>query len=124
MRLVCRCNPPRPDTREAEDTGALPQVRRAGRQFNGIQLLPPKRFFSIWLQVDPYYNLPPEQRAVQRLVEQFNADERLWKKLEPRRRARRKLRPRLSHTKLKELDLREFAKAKPPQDCIGQWVTP
>jgi len=57
-------------------------------------------------------------------VEQFSADERLWKKLEPRRRARRKLRPRLSHKKLKELDLQEFAKARPPQDCIGQCVTP
>jgi hypothetical protein len=87
-------------------------------------LLLPKRCFSIWLQVNPYYNLPPEQRAVQRLAEQFSADERLWKKLEPRRRARWKLRPRRSHKKLKELDLQEFAKARPPQDCIGQCVTP
>jgi len=28
--------------------------------------------------INPYYNLPPEQRATQRLVDQFNADERLW----------------------------------------------
>jgi hypothetical protein len=74
--------------------------------------------------MNPYYNLPPEQRATQRLVEQFNADERFWKKLEPKRRARRKLRPRLSRRKLKRLDLKEFAKARPPQDCIGQWVAP
>ena len=69
----------------------------------------------------PYYNLPPEQRMTQRLVDQFNTDERLWKKLEPRRRARRKLRPRLSKKKLKKLDLAEFAKARPPQDCVGKW---
>ena len=72
----------------------------------------------------PYYNLPPEQIATQRLVDLFNADERLWTKLGPKRRARRKLRPRLSRRKLKRLDLLEFAKAKPPQDCIGQWLQP
>ena len=59
-----------------------------------------------------------------KLVEQFSADERLWKKLEPRRRARRKLRPRRSPITLKKLDLAEFAKAKPPQDCISQWLAP
>jgi hypothetical protein len=72
--------------------------------------------------MNPYYNLPPEQRISQRLVDQFNADERLWKKLEPRRKARRKLRPRLSRKKLKKLALAEFSKARPPQDCIGQWI--
>lgn len=72
--------------------------------------------------MNPYYNLPPEQRRTQRLVEQFNADEQLWKKLEPMRRARRKLRPRPSRKKLKKIDLLEFAKARPPQDCIGEWV--
>ncbi len=60
--------------------------------------------------MNPYYNLPPGQRATQRLVDQFNADERLWKKLEPKRRARRKLQPGLSLRKLKKLDLLEFAK--------------
>ena len=74
--------------------------------------------------MNTYHNLPPEQRAAQRLVDEFNADERLWKKLEPRRRARRKLRPRLARKELRRLDLQEFAKAKPPPDCIGQWVTP
>jgi len=69
--------------------------------------------------MNPYYNLPPEQRFMQRLVDQFNADAGLWKKLEPRRRARRKLRPRLSRKKLKRLALEEFAKARPPQDCIS-----
>jgi len=28
--------------------------------------------------MNPYYNLPPEQRLTQRLVDQFNTDERLW----------------------------------------------
>jgi hypothetical protein len=58
------------------------------------------------------------------VARQFNADERLWKKLEPRRKARRKLRPRLSKKKLKKLDLAEFAKARLPQDCVGQWIEP
>jgi hypothetical protein len=30
--------------------------------------------------MNPYYNLPFEQRMTQRFVDQFNADERLWKK--------------------------------------------
>ena len=72
--------------------------------------------------MNAYFNLPPEQRATQRLVDQFNADARLWKKLEPRRRVRRKLLSRLSQKKLKELDLAEFAAARPPQECIGQWI--
>jgi hypothetical protein len=74
--------------------------------------------------MNPYYNLPPERRATQRLVDQFNADERLWEKLEPRRRARRKLLPCLSRKKRKKLDLQEFAMARPPQDCIGRWIEP
>ena len=72
--------------------------------------------------MNPYYNLPPEQRATQRLVDQFNADERLWKTLDPARRARRKTRPRLSRKQSKALDLLEFAKARPPQDCIGHQI--
>ncbi|HWW01738.1 MAG TPA: hypothetical protein VNZ64_18715 [Candidatus Acidoferrum sp.] len=72
--------------------------------------------------MNPYYNLPPEKRFTQRLVDQFNADERLWETLEPRRKARRKRRPRLSRKRLKKLGLAEFAKARPPQDCIGQWI--
>lgn len=69
-------------------------------------------------------NLPPEQRFTQRVVDQFDADERLWEKLETRRQLRRKLRPRLSKKKLKKLDLAEFAKAKLPQDCVGLWIKP
>ena len=72
--------------------------------------------------MNPYYNLPPEQQFTQRLVDQFNTDERLWRKLEPRRRLRRKLLPGLSKKKLKELDLAEFVKAKPPQECVGRCI--
>ena len=75
--------------------------------------------------MNPYYNLPPEQRVTQRMVDQDNADARLWNKLVPRRRARRKLLGGLlSRGNLKRLDLIEFAKARPPQDCIGQWIAP
>jgi hypothetical protein len=68
----------------------------------------------------PYSNLPPDQRPTQRSVDQFNADEQLWKKLEPKRAARRKSRQRLSPTKLKKLALQEFAQSSPLTDCIGQ----
>jgi hypothetical protein len=73
--------------------------------------------------MNPYYNLPPEQRFTQKLVDQFNADERLWKKLAPRRRARRKLLRRfLSKKQLKQLDLAGFSRKRPPQECVGQWI--
>jgi hypothetical protein len=75
--------------------------------------------------MNPHYNLRLEQRRTQRLVDQFNASELLWKKLEPRRRAHRKLLRRfVTRETLKQLDLSEFAKARPPQDCIGEWFEP
>jgi hypothetical protein len=74
--------------------------------------------------MNPYYNLPTEQRAIHRLVDQFNAAERLWEKLEPGRQARRKLRPWLSRKKLKALDLIEFEEARPLEDCIGRQLQP
>ena len=65
--------------------------------------------------MNPYYNLPPEQRVTQRMVDQYNADARRWNKLVPRRRARRRLLSRfLSRRMLKKLALLEFAKARPP----------
>jgi len=73
--------------------------------------------------MNPYYNLPPEQRFTQRLVDQFNTDERLWKKLAPRRRARRKLLKKLLPPKvLKEFDLLEFARERPPLECVRPWI--
>jgi hypothetical protein len=74
--------------------------------------------------MNSYYNLPSEQRFTQRFVDQFNSDERLWAKLATRREARRKLlEPVLSEDQLKELDLLEFERAKPPRDCIGYHIT-
>ena len=67
------------------------------------------------------YNIPPKQRRIQQLVAQFNADEELWSSLESNRRRRRKLHPRMSVKLKRQLDLLEFVKARPPQDCIGFW---
>jgi hypothetical protein len=67
------------------------------------------------------YNIPPKQGRIQQLVAQFNADEELWFSLETKRRRRRKLHPRMSGKLKRQLDLLEFARARPPQDCIGFW---
>jgi hypothetical protein len=75
--------------------------------------------------LSPYYNLPHEQRATQRLVDQNNADARLCKKLSPCRRAHRKLLRRfLSPKVLKDLDLIEFSRQRPTEDCIAQEIEP
>ena len=66
-----------------------------------------------------YYHLPPQQRRVQQLVAQFNADEQLWRSLETNRRRRRKLHPRMSAKLRRQLDLLEFANSRPLQDCVG-----
>jgi hypothetical protein len=69
-----------------------------------------------------YSNLPPDQRLTQKCVDQFNADERLWKQLASSRKLRRKLLRGWSKAKLKQLDLVEFSDARPPEDCIGKLV--
>ena len=69
----------------------------------------------------PYYHLPPEQRRVQQLVAQFNADEQLWRSLESKRRRLRKVRPRMPARLRHQLDLLEFANSRPLQDCVGQF---
>ena len=74
--------------------------------------------------MNQYDNLPPEQRRTQRLVDQFNTDERLWESLEIRRRVRRKARPRLSRRNHLALDLLEFARTRPVQDCIADEARP
>ena len=70
--------------------------------------------------MNPYYNLPPGQRWIQKLVAQFNADELLWRSLEGKRLLRRMLHPRIRAKRRKLLNLLDFAKARPPQDCIGE----
>ncbi|MBI5385879.1 MAG: hypothetical protein HZA90_14470 [Verrucomicrobia bacterium] len=71
-----------------------------------------------------YPNLPPEQRRLQGIVDRFNADARLWEKLAENRRRRRKRFPFLSEKTHKKLDLLEHAKARPPQDCVGELMAP
>jgi len=70
--------------------------------------------------MDLYYNLPSKQRQVQQLVTLFNTDEQLWENLKGKRRDRRMLFPCLSKKQQKQLDLLDFAKARPPQDCVGR----
>jgi len=64
-------------------------------------------------------NLPTDQQAVQALADQFNADEQLWKSLEPLRKLRQTLHPQMKSRKRKELDLLDFEKAQLPKDCVG-----
>jgi hypothetical protein len=71
--------------------------------------------------MNPYVNLPPSQRRTQRLVEQFNADERLWQSLAGKRKLRRNLHPKMATKRRKELDLLDFARLRPPQEVIGEW---
>lgn len=67
-----------------------------------------------------YPNLPGSQRDSQRLVDQFNADEAHWRSLEPRRRLRRKILRRLKKEEHRALDLLEFSKLRPADDCIAR----
>ena len=70
------------------------------------------------------HNLPAGQRDLQRRVYQWNADEALWRKLEPKRRLRHKMLRGLSKHQLRELDLREHAAARPTEDCLGLETSP
>jgi len=72
--------------------------------------------------MNPYYNLPSEQRRGQLIAEQFNADEQLWRNLRSQRLLRRKLYPRLSAKQRRQLDLLEFAAMHPAQDCVGRFI--
>ena len=67
----------------------------------------------------PYKHIPVERRNLQRLIDLFNADEAFWRKLELRRKLRRKLLSGFSAEKLHELDLLDFARRRPPDDCVA-----
>ena len=64
-------------------------------------------------------NLPICQQSVQALADQFNVDEQLWESLEPLRKLRRTLHPRMKAPKRRKLDLLDFANAQAPKDCVG-----
>jgi len=70
----------------------------------------------------PYSDLSPTQRRAQHLVEQFNADEELWRNLERKRWLRRTLCPHLSASLQVQLDLLDFVRARRAQDCVGLFV--
>jgi hypothetical protein len=72
--------------------------------------------------MDRYHTLASEHRRVQRIVDRFNANEQVWRRLGLRRRLRRAVRRNLTDAQLRELDLRDFARARPPEDCIGEWI--
>jgi hypothetical protein len=67
-------------------------------------------------------NLPLEQQRVQQLAAEFNADEQLWRSLRGNRRPRRKLHPHLSVRIQKQLDLLDFATARPLEDRIRRFL--
>ncbi len=70
--------------------------------------------------MNPYYNLPPEQRRMQRLVDRFN-DERRWEeRMELRRRFRRAVRRNLTGAQHRELDRRDEAKLGRLQEFVGE----
>ncbi|MEX1139695.1 MAG: hypothetical protein WEF53_10175 [Bacteroidota bacterium] len=67
-----------------------------------------------------YTNLSDLQREPQQLADQFNHDEAFWRSLAGRRRLRRKLLPWLTRREQKELDLLEFSRLRPLDDCVGR----
>jgi hypothetical protein len=74
--------------------------------------------------MNPYYNVSREQRHVWQIVARFNAEEQLWECLEGKCRLRRRLFPRVSAKRQKQLNLLDFATARPPQDCVGLFEAP
>ncbi len=69
--------------------------------------------------MNPYQNLPSGQRTPQRLVDQFNADESLWRSWEAKRLSRRTRHLRLSRVQREILDLLDWVGGQPLQECIG-----
>ncbi len=69
--------------------------------------------------MNPYNNLPYEQRAVQRNVDAFNADEIFWQSLSLSRKLRRNKFRKLSKNLHRLLDILEFERKRPLDDCVG-----
>jgi hypothetical protein len=66
-----------------------------------------------------YPNLTDRQQRGQFLVDLFNADERVWERLFIPREKRRKRLPAVSKELHKQMDLLEFGRIRPPDDCVG-----
>ena len=71
-----------------------------------------------------YSYLPAQQQSLQRVVNLFNSDEAFWRKLAGRRKRRRELLLQLSSRNHEALDLVEFARRRPPDDCVGSPADP
>ncbi len=69
--------------------------------------------------MNPYHNLPSGQRALQQLVNQFNADESLWWSLEAKRLSRRTRHLGLSRAQREILDFLDWVRGHPLAECIG-----
>lgn len=66
-----------------------------------------------------YPNLPPDQQFLQRVLDEFNAEEALWRSLEPNRKYRRRKQRRLSVRTHEALDMIEIAAARRARDCLA-----
>ena len=83
-----------------------------------------ENFLRTSLSMNTYTNLPLTQRRTQELADRFNVAEELWRGLEVKRRRRRERYPEISPEFHAQLDLLDFANARPLQDCIGFVVQP
>jgi hypothetical protein len=68
-----------------------------------------------------YTNVPDSQQFTRHIVDIFNRDEMLWKKLEKSRKRRRK-KMNISEERHRLLDILEFEAKRPPDDCIGRKI--
>jgi hypothetical protein len=66
-------------------------------------------------------SISPYAQFTQRLINEFNADEAVWRKLAWKRRLHRLLRPKMSRKKRRQMDLADFAVSQPPKECVGFW---
>ena len=73
--------------------------------------------------MNSYHNLPSSQRVPQRLVDQFNAEESLWRWLEAKRLPQR-TDQELSMAQREILDFLDWVEEHPLADCIGYFDRP
>jgi len=71
--------------------------------------------------VNSNYNISPKQRRIQQLVAQLMRMKSFGSAWKASAAVVAKLHPRITAKLKKQLDLLEFASARPPQDCVGFW---